>query len=88
MVYQSRKIEPLRMNQEGIEKALELQRMRREAGLTHGQLAHLLGIDRVQYMDFERAEEQPSPAIMAQIRDILEKVKAGTLEVPNLNREG
>jgi transcriptional regulator with XRE-family HTH domain len=86
-IRQARTIEPWLMNSEYRDAALQLQKDRKEAGLSRSQMATLLDMEAMNYQDFERGEAMPSPAIMAQIRDILEKVRAGTLEVPNLNRE-
>ncbi|OGO04601.1 MAG: hypothetical protein A2Y60_01845 [Chloroflexi bacterium RBG_13_54_9] len=88
MTYQqSRIIEPWTMSREHLDKALELQAKRKAAGLSHGQLAHLLGMERANYMDYERGEAVASPALLAQIEDILGKVKSGELEIPILNKE-
>jgi DNA-binding XRE family transcriptional regulator len=43
------------LTREDIDEALALQAMRKEAGINRPQLADLLGISPVQYMDYERA---------------------------------
>jgi transcriptional regulator with XRE-family HTH domain len=67
--------------------ALELQAKRKAAGLNRLQMAALLGMTCTMYTDYERAEATIPPKIMAQIEDILGKVKAGLLAIPNLNKE-
>jgi len=83
----ARTIEPWIISSECRDAALQLQKDRKEAGLSRSQMAALLDMEFNNYNDYERGEAMPSPAIMAQIRDILGKVKAGLLAIPNLNRE-
>ena len=81
------RIEPWKLSNQHLDKALELQGLRRAAGLTEGELGHLLNMERAAYMDYERGQAIVSPAIMARIQDILTKVASGEIEKPNLNCE-
>ncbi len=64
--------------------ALELIELRRAAGLSHGQLAELLGLSRVNYMDYERAQVPITSDFRARVKDVLAQVKKGALK-PNPN---
>jgi len=73
-------IENWTMDREDIEKALKLQEMRKEAGINRPQMAELLGMDHVNYMDYERAHVPIPPTMLRLIEEVLEKVKSGKLK--------
>jgi transcriptional regulator with XRE-family HTH domain len=87
MMQQGRQIEPWIMDGRYMQIALELQAKRKAAGLSRSQMAALLGMKCVLYTDYERAQTTIPPKIMAQIDEILGKVKAGLLAIPIFNKE-
>jgi len=76
------RIENWVIDRDDINKALELQAMRKEAGITRPQLARLLELNDAQYMDYERGHARVSPQLMQRIKEILDKVKSGKIRPP------
>lgn len=87
MVQEYRRIEPWKTDDTDMKAGLEMRDKRRDAGLTEGQLAYLLGMERHQYLSYERGEERCPATRRAQIDAILAQVKSGEVEIPNLNKE-
>ena len=87
MIQQTGRIQPWVMDDTDRKTGLEMQVERKAAGITEGQLAFLLDTQRCNYLSYERGEVRCPPNVRAQIREILGKVKAGLLAIPNLNKE-
>jgi transcriptional regulator with XRE-family HTH domain len=81
------RIENWTTSQGDIDEALQLQAMRKEAGITRPQLARLLELSDVTYMDYERAHARVPPQTMQKIREILDGVKAGKIKPPIVSGE-
>jgi len=75
-------IENWKMSRQEIDKALELQQMRKEAGITRPQMAKLLELRPEGYLEYERGHERIPPQTMDRIKQILDGVKSGKIKPP------
>ena len=79
-------IENWTISREEIDKALELQRLIKEAGLSWPQVDILLDMKEGTVHEYCRGHARVQPQIMSRIKEILEKVKAGKIKPPILDR--
>ena len=75
-------IENWTISREEIDKALELQRLIKEAGLSWPQVDRLLGMREGTIHEYCRGHVRVQPQVMSQIREILDEVKAGKVKPP------